>query len=371
MSKKYERYYFIYIFWLLIFVIFTNQHYNFDEIVNINQLDSVSYMAIANYSPNYSSEILPYHHAQRVFFPYFVGLIANVLNFDIFYSFKVFTFISLFLIIYIHYLTIKKLKTDFFFSIISISLLILNPYIFRYFIAVPTMINDAVFILSIYLFLFSLVSNNNYVILSIFLGLVTRQNGIFLFIANLIDLFFRKKYKFFKTKNFIVSLLIIIIALSTSNYYASKVSIEGFDYEHVYGTFDWFINNGSFLDFVKWLLLPFYSFLPIILIFFIYRKLKNFKKNDLKNHIILLFIFISIVGLPLLSGPDLASRNIIRLTTLAFPIFLVWISWFTDVKKEKYNNKLFIVIIVALHIWSLHPTYSNISLFVSIKNYLL
>ena len=109
MSLKHEKFYLIYILWLLVFTFLTNKYYDFNEIVSINQLDSVSYMAIANYAPSYSSEIMPYHHAQRFFFPYLIGITANVFNFDIFQSFKLFTYSSLFLIVFLHYLIIKKL----------------------------------------------------------------------------------------------------------------------------------------------------------------------------------------------------------------------------------------------------------------------
>ena len=370
MSHKQEKFYLVYILWLLIFVFFTNQYYDFNEIVSINQLDSVSYMAIANSSPNYSSEFIPYHHAQRVFFPYLIGIIANIFNLEVFFTFRVFTLISLFLIIFFHYLIMKKLETDFFFSIILISLLILNPYIFRYFIAVPTMINDSIFILSLYLFSFGLKFNNYFTLPSVFLGLVSRQNGIFLLIANLINILLNNKYKFFINKSFVFSLLILIIVFLLSNRYATQVSTQDFDLKHIYGIFQWFYNDWNFLEFTKWMLLPFYSYLPILIIFFIYRKLKDNQKKTLKDNLILIFIFLSIIGISFLPGPEMAGRNLIRQTTLAYPIILIWLSWFTVLKKKTYNKIVIIFFIIILHIWSLHPTYSNISLFDFLRNYL-
>jgi len=370
MSNKYERFYIIYSIWLLVFIFFTNKYYDANELVLINQLDSLSYMAIANSAPNYTSEIIPYHHAQRLFFPYLIGIFANFLGFGVFNSFQFFTFITLFLIIYLHYLIIKRLKTDLFFSIISISLLVLNPYIFRYSISVPTMINDVIFILSLYLFLLSLKFNHNYNLVSIFLGLSSRQNGIFIFIANLINIFFQKKFLFWKERSFIFSILILLVIFFISNHYASKVSIQKFDYKHVYGIFEWFSNSWNFIEFMKWILLPLYSYFPVIIVFFIFRKIKVFQKQDMTDYSILIFLFFSIVGMSILSGPELSGRNIIRLTSLAYPIILVWLSWFTILKKKSYNKSLIVLLIVSLHIWSLHPTYSNISLFGFLRDYL-
>ena len=370
MSNRYKTFYFVYLLWLIVFILFTNRYYDPEEIILIGQLDSFSYMAIANSAPNYSTEIIPYHHAQRVFFPYFIGIVAKIFNVDVYHSFQLFTFLSLLLVIFLHYLIIENLKTDFLFSIISISLLILNPYIFRYAIAVPTMINDIVFILSLYLFIFSLRLNNNYFLFSIFLGLISRQNGIFLFFANLINLFFKNKLKFYKNISFILSILILFVIFFISNRYSSKVSIQNFNYGVIYGIFDWLINSWNFLEFIQWILLPFYSYLPIIILIFFYRKLKDFQKKDFKNYSILVFLFLSIVGMPVLSGPELSGRNIIRLTTLAYPIFLIWASWFTTMKRTTNNKSLLMIIILILHVWSLHPTYSDISLFANFRNYI-
>ncbi len=177
MFSRHENLYFIYTLWLLFFTFLTNQYYNFNEIVLINQLDSVSYMAIARSAPEFSSENMPYHHAQRVFIPYLIGLISNFFNINVFIVFRIFTFLIIFLIIFIHCLIIKKLKTNLYFSIISISLLILNPYLIRYFIAVPTMVNDAVFILALYLFSFGILFSNNSSFFGVFFGLISGYYG--------------------------------------------------------------------------------------------------------------------------------------------------------------------------------------------------
>ena len=88
------------------------------------------------------------------------------------------------------------------------------------------------------------------------------------------------------------------------------------------------------------------------------------------DYSILIFLFVSIVGMSILSGPELSGRNIIRLTSLAYPIILVWLSWFTILKKKSYNKSFIVFLIVSLHIWSFHPTYSNISFFGFLRDYL-
>ena len=86
-------------------------------------------------------------HAERFFFPYIIGLISNSMKIDIFYTYKAFVFLILLMInfyIYkIHYYL--KHKNDL--ILCSLSLINLNPYISRYYISVPTIINDLIFIL--------------------------------------------------------------------------------------------------------------------------------------------------------------------------------------------------------------------------------
>ncbi len=371
MFSRHENLYFIYTLWLLFFTFLTNQYYNFNEIVLINQLDSVSYMAIARSAPEFSSENMPYHHAQRVFIPYLIGLISNFFNINVFIVFRIFTFLIIFLIIFIHCLIIKKLKTNLYFSIISISLLILNPYLIRYFIAVPTMVNDAVFILALYLFSFGILFSNNSSFFGVFFGLISRQNGVFILIVYFIKNFLNKKFGIIKDKHTILTFILLLIISFLANKYAKEVASGNFDYKHVYGIFDWILTSFNLIILLKWLILPLYSYLPAILIGLIFLKFNEKKKNNMSDFFIMIFLFISIVGVSYLPGPDLAGRNIIRQTSLAYPIFLIFGLWFFELKGKIFNIVTFIFLILIMHIWSLHPRYSNFSLFEILRNYLI
>ena len=366
-----KKAYLIYIFWLLIFIFFTNNHFNYEQIVLTNQLDSVSYMSIAIFSPDYSSENLPYHHAQRFFIPYLIGFVANTLNISPIIIFRLFSYLIVLSIVFLHFLITKKLKTDFFLSIFSISFLILNPYLIRYFIAVPTMINDAVFILALYLFSIGLIFNYKLGLIGVIFALVSRQNGIFIFVAYIVNNLINKRLNIFKNTSVISSIIFLIIISLLSNNYANKVSVANFDFRHVYGFFEWIDTSFNLIELLKWILLPFYSYLPLLIISFFYFEFKNLDKINKKNFFILVFILISIIGIPFLSGPDLASRNIIRLTSLAYPIILIIGLCFVSIKDKLLNNIFFIFIIIILHIWSLHPKYSTISIFEFFRNYLI
>ena len=111
--------------------------------------------------------------------------------------------------------------------------------------------------------------------------------------------------------------------------------------------------------------------MPAILIGLIFLKFNEKKKNNMSDFFIMIFLFISIVGVSYLPGPDLAGRNIIRQTSLAYPIFLIFGLWFFELKGKIFNIVTFIFLILIMHIWSLHPRYSNFSLFEILRNYLI
>ena len=371
MSLKNQKFYLIYILWLLIFLFTTNQHLNFKEIISINQIDSASYMSIAISAPEFSQENIPYHHAQRVFIPYITGLLSNTFDFEIFYVFKILTILIIFLIIYCHYWITIKIKSDFYLSVLSISFLILNPYLLRYFIAVPTMINDVVFILSLYLFSIGLIFKKKITLLGFFLGILSRQNGIFLFIAYLINNFLHKNFKIIKDKKTILALFIMIIVSMFANKYAEEVSIDKFNYMHVYGIFEWIYNSFNLAILLKWFMLPLYSYLPIIIFISIFLRLNFIQKININNFLIIIFIFVSIIGVSYLSGPGTSGRNIIRLTTLVYPLILISILCFMKLKNKIFSIPIFYFILFILHIWSFHPKYSIFSITEVFRNYLI
>lgn len=355
----------------MLFTILTNSYYDINGILSIDQLDSLSYFNIANSAPIYSLENIPYHHAQRFFLPYAIGLFSNIFQLEILLCFRLFTFVILLLIVMTHYKLTKKFNCDIYTSIISISLLILNPYIFRYLISVPTMANDALFIFSLYLFMFGFFAKSKMTFLGLLLGLISRQNGISILFCYFIETIYKKGKKFFFDKSLLFSILLFIIIFLCTNNYAKNVSINGFDFKHVYGIFEWIQNSWSLKNFISWFLLPLYGYLPALLIILMTRKISKQIKENTKQNLILFFLFFSIIGISYLPGPEMADRNIIRQTILAYPVLIVWMIWFTNFKKYFCNTYMILFITLLLHIWSLHPRYSLISSFEFLREILI
>ena len=157
---KYQK--IIFFCFSIIFLFLTNNFFTYDETIIYGAADGETYFKIANESPNFLKEELPYHKAQRFIFPYIIGLISNYAEIKIFYIFKILStfFLIINFILFAKILNeIKATKNEQFFLL---SLLIFNPYITRYFLAEPTMVNDIIFIFSGTIFLFSFLRKNSF-----------------------------------------------------------------------------------------------------------------------------------------------------------------------------------------------------------------
>ena len=113
------------------------------------------------------------------------------------------------------------------------------------------------------------------------------------------------------------------------------------------------------------MLFPILTFGPLIYLYISNRLIYEKLFNSL-NLFVIVTAFILIMQ-PLLGGPVITGKNFIRLANYSYPILLISFSIIStfDIKQ----NTLFknIVYFLFLIIWSLHPTYSIINIFESLK----
>ena len=364
-----KKKYIFYLIWLFFFIIISTKFYNENELIDIDQLDSYRYLEISKSAPGYVENEISYHHAQRFIFPYLTGIIAKSINIDVYKTYTIINSLILIIIILANHYIVSSLKFNYRTSIIYFSLLVLNPYLFRYSLAIPTMINDTIFQLSVYLFIIGLIIKNNSIFISICLGLMSRQNGIFLLVGVFLRNFLR--YKKLDIMNFLLYLIIFLIIFFLTKDYAENVSTKKFDYQHVFGLFNWIESKFQLKSFLSWALLPIYSYLPALILLSISKKIENLNSVDLENIFTLSFIFFSVIGIAYLSGPELSGRNIIRLTSLVYMILIVIICIYTKLRITFDKKYFFYFFIFTLHLWSLHPTYSKIEFLKSLKIFMI
>lgn len=360
MSRSEKKLFVLYIIFSVLFILFTNNYYNFEQTLMIRQNDGLSYMNIAKSSYKFSEETLHYHHAQRFYIPYLIGIIGNSLKIDNYSVFQIFIYLSIVSIIILHCYIVFESKCDFKTAIIISSLVLFNPYLLRYFLSVPTMVNDAFFLLGLYIFCYGIFKNNYLIILGTIITLISRQTGLFVFLCCILLLYQDRKFR----EILYISILIIII-FSLSNFYAKNTSTIGFNFKHLWGIFS-SIAEKDLIYTIKWLLLPLYGYLPIIVYSIFRRKFLNIKFS--LERMLLIFLFISTIGVSVLAGPDMASRNIIRHTVIVLPVLAIFFLYYSYPSNKNvkflFHEKILLIFIIFS---SFHPTFSKIKIIESLK----
>ena len=350
---------------LVIFLLLTNTYYGEDQI-NPSATSSYYYLNIANSFPagmSMKDSTLTYIHGERFLISYFVGFIGRLMDISNFHIFKIFTYFTILILIILNYKIIKIIIPHENKSLLYLSLFLLNPYIIRFFLSNPIMINDIVFITSISLLFLSFLDRNNILFYTaLLLAIISRQTSILIILALIVSLILPYKNEFINLKKVFFSFLLLIINYFVSQQYLEISNINKFYSLEFFGLINYFQNDFEFSKFFTFLFLPILSFGPLFLIM-ILQKLKNeiFIKINEKNifFIILLILFAS---QPILYGPLITGKNIIRLTTFGYTpiIFLICLS----IKNlNNLSKKTSIIFIIIMIFWSLHPTFSKIKIF--------
>ena len=256
----------------------------------------------------------------------------------------------------------KFLKINNFQIFFLSSFMIFNPYLFRYFIACPTMINDLIFINAGLLFVLGILKKNKFFLyIGVLLAVITRQNSIFLFIGIFIAKFLFKKNSFFKIKDLIFLTILFFFFYSLNSFFADFYS----DYNKSYSLterFALFLFNYSLSDFVLYHLFPLIILLPLFC-YLIIEKI-NFKFTKLCSELFILisFFVISTVSIAYVGGPVITGKNIIRLINLVYPLIILLGVISINLKKQSLNSIKFYFFSFLFVMWSFHPTFSKIKI---------
>lgn len=353
---------YIYLFIIIFFIVFTNTYFNYDASLIYGGADGKSYYDISKFSPNLSDNPIQPIHAERFFFSYIIGIISKLLSIEIYILNRLFVFISIILINkYIINFLIKYNKTN---SFILVTLLILNfnPYFSRFYLAVPLIVNDLIFILG------SLIGINGFdeknkkkFFLGLIISSLARQSALALCLAILFSKIYNKKNFFLKYSDIFYSFCIFIFIYFLGYLYSSNIPTENVRSEQYFITiFGLFIESKNFKEIFIFFVWPFLSYGPLILYFlFLIKKYLIIKKVNINLNMFILFFSLLVVMQPILQGVYVSGKNIIRLTTLAYPSILIL---FLINSEKNYVSKFKIIFFVVFaFIWSCHPSFSNFS----------
>ncbi len=109
--------------------------------------DSYSYLAMAQAFPSLpaADAVLPFHHSQRFFFPYVIGGLAWLVRVPPPHAFFAVAVLAVLGLVGVFHGIVDRLTPEPSKKMMLLSLLILNTYMFRYYLAMPWMISDLAF----------------------------------------------------------------------------------------------------------------------------------------------------------------------------------------------------------------------------------
>ena len=350
-----------------LFVVISNTYFSYEQSIIYGARDGVDYFLIAQNFPNVPIDVLEYHKAWRFIIPSLIGFLGKIFNLDVYLIFRAFVFIFCIIIILIFLEILKSLKFNSFHIYFLSSFIIFNPYLFRFFIALPTMINDLIFICATLLLILGFIKNRKFFFyLGILLSVFTRQNSIFLLLSIIIIKLIYKKKSIFKIKDIFILTVIFAFFYLLNNYYANTYTVynDAYSIENRLGLFTIKYSLDAFLK---------YNFFPMIIILPLlgYLAIEN-RKFDLMQlnseffvFIVLLALFIISVGY--LGGPIISGKNIIRLINLGYPLLILIGASSINFKNYKFDSLRFYFYNILFILWSFHPTFSKVKIFDNIR----
>jgi len=251
---------------LIFFVLLTNKWMGWNEGMQVLGIPDVkSYQAVAESAPSRPVLIMPYHHAQRLFSPFIVGTLSNAIGSRVESAFYIATYFCIFLTIWIVHKSLILLKLSNPSYAICMSMLLLNPFLFRLYLIVPGMLPDIVFVTGLSLTLYGLLLKRFYLLVAgIIIATLGRQTALLLIPGVMFWLYYGSAWKDFSFNR--KTLYATGIALSAGAVYfitgwiVSGVTGKSVNVEHMTGLFRSFSNQDvtvvGVLGYVSYIVLP-------------------------------------------------------------------------------------------------------------------
>ena len=133
---------------LAVLIFATSRHYQMgDTYMAENRFDSLSYQAMAAAAPRLPAPTVPYHHAQRFFFPYLLGCVARATGASLPALFRISVLLVCTLTSVAMLAAMDAFKLPTAWKQVLLCMLLFNPYAYRFFFSVPFVITEPIFLL--------------------------------------------------------------------------------------------------------------------------------------------------------------------------------------------------------------------------------
>lgn len=344
----FEKWYFQICIFLVLLLVFTSNFPNYKEILEFGYSDSVAYLCFLNYQCPDFQPIL--HHAQRWPAHLIVQFFSKVFSLDVIFTYRIFIiFLMLISIKIIHLLPISSIK-----RIAIFSMILFNPYAFRLYFAIPTMISDCLVLVGFLFFIVGVINNKfQYIVIGVFLSIFFKQTGLLLVPFVVILLYFKHiSFSHAKWSILIIFLTSIFIIITTKLFFNAIEENASANYIELFtgislskNIFTFFYSDSGqliyLMSFLQRYILALLTLAPLLMF-------GNFNKYLA----LFIFIFFSVHAQPILAGPMITGGNIQRLIIVGIPFL---IPFFLNIRPN--NNKLILFVALSF-ISSFHHNFS-------------
>ncbi len=320
-------------------LLLTNRWLSYQEGIDVlKAADTNSYMTIAQAAPALPvlapEALLPTNHTARFAVPYIAGTIAHFTGISHERLFLLATLFFCGVVVWVCHKMLEELAcTDSQYAL-AMALLIFNPYMFRYYLAVPAMVNDVVFVAGLALTLLGLVRGGfGMVLAGGLLAIAGRQNALVFLPALGLWMVLGEQWRTggmvrSLTRFGIVAASVVVVYVVIGRVIA-PFSVRGMEGDAIMGFVRWVLapSAGKAKVFAEYFLRTIICLLfPIMILFAaaLVRRLRGVKISDffawMPREFWLSSLFVAaLYGFAFLGGPELFMSGVTRYVSHALP----------------------------------------------------
>jgi hypothetical protein len=322
-------------------LLLTNRWLTYQEGIDVlKAADTRSYMAIAlaapalPTAPTIESDRLPTNHTARFIVPYLVGTVAHFTGIAHERMFLIATVLFCGIVIFcVHSLLGHISVSDTQYGLLML-LLIANPYMFRYYLAVPAMVNDIVFVAGLAVVLLGLVRVQFWIVVAgMLLAIAGRQNALVILPAVGAWILWGERWQEIPVATRIVRFGLVVAGVVGVYVVIGAIiapfSVRGMESDALFGFVRWLgaPSNGKGNVFAEYLLRTIICLLFPLTILCAAAVKERFTKRffaDLPREFWLAMLFVAaLYGFAFLGGPDLFMSGVTRYVSHALPAMIL------------------------------------------------
>jgi hypothetical protein len=353
-----NRNYWLFSIVLIIFLLSTANLFTYDGAIANGYSDIISYVKIAT-TLDYSlfrglSNHVPLHHLERWPTHLVVGHLADKIDIEIWLLYRIGVLCCLVLSVYL----VQLLNVTTNAKIVFLAAILLSPYTFRQYLAVPAMISDCLFYVAIVGTAVGMFNKNLWFIAGFsVLACLARQTGILL-IPIILFYCFIYSIKLKRVISILGLILLTYFLITKSTQIIFIPSDTNYFLAHAFGIFYWLVSNphlSDLLNFIGRYFLMILTLSPLLILH---------KRGQLiRWYYVGFFLFLGLQ--PLLGGPITTGPNIDRLAIYGLP-FLSLV-----VLEQPFSGKRAIACTFLIMLNSFQPQFSILHMFTSGRYFFL